>query len=235
MSDKGLIITGASKGIGAATAEQFLQDGFEVINLSRSAPKNSDIEHIEIDLSNLNGLHDIARALAGKVEDWTQTVVIHNAAVLSEGSSQDLDLEAFRQAMDINVAAPAVLNAALLPHMTEGSSILFVGSTLSEKAVPGSQSYVTTKHAGLGLMRALCQDLVGTGIHTACICPGFTDTEMLREHVGGDADVLRSIAAGNTLGRLVDPAEIAETLFFCAHSPVMNGSTVHANLGQIES
>lgn len=235
MSDKGLIITGASKGIGAATATRFLSEGFEVINLSRSEPKNPDIEHIEIDLSDLKTLQAIARSLAGKVEDWTQTVIIHNAAVLSEGSSQNLDLDAFRRAMDINVAAPAVLNAVLLPHMAEGSSVLFVGSTLAEKAVPGSQSYVTTKHAGLGLMRALCQDLAGTGLHTACVCPGFTDTEMLRDHVGNSAEVLSSIAAGNTLGRLVDPTEIAETLFFCAGSPVMSGATVHANLGQIEN
>jgi 3-oxoacyl-[acyl-carrier protein] reductase len=68
--------------------------------------------------------------------------------------------------------------------MGPGSSVLYVGSTLSEKAVPGSFSYVVSKHAQLGMMRATCQDLMGTGIHTAMVCPGFTDTEMLRNHLG---------------------------------------------------
>jgi NAD(P)-dependent dehydrogenase (short-subunit alcohol dehydrogenase family) len=82
-------------------------------------------------------------------------------------------------------------------------------------------------------MRATCQDLAGKGVHTACICPGFTETEMLRAHVGDSQDVLDSIAAGITFGRLIEPREIAEVLYFCARNPVVNGSVIHANLGQI--
>ena len=95
------------------------------------------------------------------------------------------------------------LNRLVIPTMGDGSSVLFVASTLAEKAVPGSYSYVLTKHAQVGMMRALCQDLAGTGIHTACICPGFTDTEMLRAHVPPEAmDAVRGMSAFN---RLIDP------------------------------
>ena len=125
-----------------------------------------------------------------------------------------------------------MLNRLLLPHMTEGSSILYVGSTLGEKAVPGSFSYVVSNHASIGMMRASCQDLAGTGVHTACINPGFTDTEMLRDHIPDD--VMPDIAQMSAFGRLIEPAEIGKTLLFAAQNPVINGSVINANLGQIE-
>ena len=108
-----------------------------------------------------------------------------------------------------------------------------LSQTLSEKAVPGSYSYVVSKHASIGMMRATTQDLAGRGIHTACVCPGFTDTEMLRNHVPEEAmDVVRGMSA---FERLIDPDEIAETLFWSATHPVINGAVLHANLGQVES
>ena len=64
---------------------------------------------------------------------------------------------------------PEHIEAELLPLMPSGSSVLFVGSTLSEKAVKGAFSYVVSKHAQLGMMRATCQDLMGRGIHTALV------------------------------------------------------------------
>ena len=85
------------------------------------------------------------------------------------------------------------------------------------------------------MMRATCQDLAGSGIHTACVCPGFTDTEMLRAHVGDDPEILKSIAGTTTFGRLVEPSEIAATIQFAANNPVINGAVLHANLGQVEN
>jgi NAD(P)-dependent dehydrogenase (short-subunit alcohol dehydrogenase family) len=82
------------------------------------------------------------------------------------------------------------------------------------------------------MMRATCQDLAGRQIHTACICPGFTDTEMLRTHV--PADAMDAISGMSAFERLVRPEEIADTLFWAARSPVINGAVIHANLGQVE-
>ncbi len=126
------------------------------------------------------------------------------------------------------------LDQLLLPLMGAGSSIVYVGSTLGEKAVAGSCAYVVSKHAQIGLMRATCQDLAGRGIHTACVCPGFTDTEMLRAHVGHASEVLEALAGGVTFGRLIEPEEIARTIRFCAQNAVINGAVIHANLGQVE-
>ncbi len=158
--------------------------------------------------------------------------MIHNASRLANDSALETGDEPLRDVLQINVLAINSLNRWLIPRMGAGSSILFVGSTLSEKAVPGSFSYAVSKHAQVGMMRAACQDLAGTGIHTACICPGFTDTEMLRDHVPADAmDSVRGMSAFN---RLIEPGEIADALLWAAASPVINGAVIHANLGQVE-
>jgi len=228
-----VIITGASKGIGRATASRFLDEGSRVINISRTESSLEGIENALMDLTAADA-EDMVSALTDTLEPGVIHLV-HNAAKLTSESVRDADLAVYRSVVDINVIAPQILNAALLPKMTPGSSIIYVGSTLSEKAVPNSYSYVITKHATVGMMRATCQDLAGSGIHTACVCPGFTNTEMLRAHVGEAQDVLDAIAATSTFGRLIEPDEIAGTIHFAVTNPVINGAVIHANLGQIEN
>ena len=226
------VVTGASAGIGLATGARFLDAGYAVVNLSRRPCPLAAATHIRCDLAG-----DIAGQLADKLtpalEGAEQIALIHNASRLLNDTATDTPSEALRTVLDINVVAINTLNRLLIPHMGAGSCVLFVGSTLSEKAVPGSFSYVISKHAQVGMMRACCQDLAGTGIHTACLCPGFTDTEMLREHVPTDAmDAVRGMSAFN---RLIEPEEIADALLWAANSPVINGSVIHANLGQVQS
>ncbi|HAW14039.1 MAG TPA: short-chain dehydrogenase [Cellvibrionales bacterium] len=234
MSKKALVITGASRGIGRATAQLFLDDGYRVINLSRRDPELAGITHIAADLSHTDWTQGIAAALAKAVEGVEQLSVIHSAGLLLKDNIDSVTAEDLHQVMQVNVIAPAQLNQLLLSSMGAGSSIIYVGSTLSEKAVANSCSYVTSKHAMVGLMRSNCQDLAGKGIHAVCVCPGFTETEMLSDHVGGSREILNDIASGVTFNRLIEPSEMARTLKFAAENPVMNGSVMHANLGQIE-
>lgn len=230
-----LIITGASRGIGLATAELFLADGFRVFNLSRSRAPLQDIEHIDIDLSGQDWEERVRKQLLPVLGSAAQIALVHNAGAIIKDSLVDFSEADFRRVMEVNVVAPARLTHLLLPHMRAGSSIVYVGSTLGEMAVPNSCAYVTSKHALIGLMRSTCQDLAGSGIHTACVCPGFTDTEMLRAHVGNSEEVLQAIAAGVAQKRLIHPDEIARTIHFCARNAVINGSVIHANLGQVQS
>lgn len=228
-----VIITGASKGIGQATAEKFLAEGCDVINISRTPCTVDGVGNNLIDLTSADANALVEQLVDGIPDDTIH--LVHNAAKLTSESVRDADIDDFRNVIDINIVAPQVLNKALIPRMQPGSSIIYIGSTLSEKAVPNSYSYVVTKHAMIGMMRATCQDLAGSGIHTSCVCPGFTDTEMLRAHVGDSQEILDSIAAGSSYGRLIEPSEIAATIYFAACNPVINGAIIHANLGQIES
>ena len=227
------IITGASAGIGAATAAALRDAGWAVINLSHGQRPVDGVDSIRTDL--VEPLNDaLVARLRAACGDAQRVALIHNAGLLASDDAGSISAGRLHDALQVNVVAPATLNSALLDVLPAGSAIVFVGSTLGDKAVPGALSYATSKHAVHGLMRATCQDLAGSGVHTAVVAPGFTDTEMLRAHVGGDAEVLKAIAAGVTFGRLIEPAEIAATILFCIDNPVINGAVIHANLGQVE-
>tara|TARA_B110000438_G_scaffold214423_1_gene206687 strand:+ start:296 stop:994 length:699 start_codon:yes stop_codon:yes gene_type:complete len=230
---KTLIITGASKGIGFQVAKMAAEKSYRVINISRSDAAHASIENHNIDLA----APDAADKFALLVEELQidgRITLIHNAAELKSDSAANTATADFRHTLELNVVAPHILNQILIPKMTQGSGIIYVGSTLSEKAVANTYSYVVSKHALIGMMRSTCQDLANTGIHTACVCPGFTDTEMLRAHVGEDAEIIESLSSLSTFGRLVTPEEIANTIVFAAENPVINGAVIHANLGQVE-
>ncbi len=229
------IITGASVGIGRATAARFVADGFRVYNLSRRECPEAGVTNLACDLSQDAEIEACCQALAEAVAASDSVTLIHNASQMRKDSTQSCSSDNLREVLETNVVAISSINQHLLSRLPASSSLLYVGSTLSEKAVAGSFSYVLSKHAQLGMMRASCQDLMGRGIHTALICPGFTDTEMLRTHLGNDSEVIDSIAGMNSFQRLVDPAEIAELLHWAHHNPVINGAVLHANLGQRES
>ena len=227
------IITGASAGIGKATAARFVARGWQVVNLARRACPVDGVENLTVDLST-SLPPGMLQSLADRVRNTTRTALVHSAGVLGSDDARSVDRNALAYSLAVNVTAPAALNRALLDALPGGSAIVFVGSTLGDKAVAGAYSYVTAKHAVNGLMRATCQDIAGSGLHTAVVSPGFTDTEMLRAHVGHDEGILAAIAGNVAHGRLIEPDEIAATIEFCVDNPVINGAVIHANLGQIE-
>lgn len=229
------IITGASVGIGRATAEAFLGEGFAVFNLARRACPVAGVTNLACDLASAQSIQRCMDTLVATLTGSTEVALVHNASQMRKDSAKDCDSASLEQVLATNVVAINSINQQLLPLMPAGSSVLYVGSTLAEKAVRNSFSYVTSKHAQLGMMRATCQDLMGSGVHTAMICPGFTDTEMLRTHLGDDPAVAAAIAGMNSFSRLIAPEEIAELIRWAHHNPVINGAVLHANLGQKES
>ena len=231
--DKHLIITGASSGIGYATAKLFQEDGYQVINLSRSKINLKNANHLTADLSKRDWSIEVSKKLSSILTDSSEISLIHNASMMQSDNVENIDINNLRDIYEVNLVAPAILNKIIIPYMKNGSSILYVGSTLSEKAVPQMSSYVTSKHGMIGLMRSTCQDLFGRYIHTACICPGATETEMLQEYVQGNQEALDMMAQTLSENRLISSEEIAKTLFFCAKNSVINGSVIHANLGII--
>ena len=231
--DKHLIITGASSGIGYATAKLFQEDGYQVINLSRSKINLKNANHLTADLSKRDWSNEVSKKLSSILTDSSEISLIHNASMMQSDNIENIDIDNLRDIYEVNLVAPAILNKIIIPYMKNGSSILYVGSTLSEKAVPQMSSYVTSKHGMIGLMRSTCQDLFGRYIHTACICPGATETEMLQEYVQGNQEALDMMAQTLSENRLISSEEIAKALFFCAKNSVINGSVIHANLGII--
>lgn len=228
---KFLIITGGSSGIGFATAKLFQENNYSIINLSRSKIDLDNAIHIDIDLSTPNWQESLESNFKDLLSSSDQICLIHNASKMQSDTVESFNDDNLREVIEVNLVGPSILNKITIPFMKKRSSILYVGSTLSEKAVPHMSSYVMTKHGMIGLMRSTCQDLFGRFIHTACICPGATETEMLVEYVQGNQEALKIMASTLSENRLITSEEIAKTLFFCANNSVVNGSVIHANLG----
>ncbi|MEZ4430126.1 MAG: SDR family oxidoreductase [Nannocystaceae bacterium] len=229
------VVTGGSVGIGAATVATFVGAGLEAWSLSRRTCPVGGARSLLCDLATAAGVDAAIAALLAALPESAVIHLVHNAAAMEQDRADALDPARFERAMRLNVVTPAQLSAALIPRMAPGSSITFVGSTLSEKAVPGRLSYVASKHAIVGLMRATVQDLFGRQIHATCVCPGFTDTEMLRPVLDQNPGLEEAVCAMVSFGRLLAPQEIADVIAFAARTPALNGAVLHANLGQRES
>lgn len=227
-----LIITGGSRGIGEKTVEHFMQQGWEAINLSRSPCKIANVKNIAVDLSSLDNIAKQETILCEMLKDAKTICLVHNAGYYKRDSISNPSVENLQQTLTVNVVAPLALNKIIIPLMKPGSSIIYIGSTLSEKAVPNGASYVVSKHAIVGLMRATCQDLMDKSIRSVCVCPGIVDTDMVKENF--DEKGLQHLLATKVMAkRLIAPYEIASVIYFAAVSPVLNGIVIHANLGQV--
>ena len=233
MSKKIAIITGASRGIGFEAAKKFVDNHWQVINLSRTPCSLPEVKNYRLDCSQLDWFDKESTALQALVSSTSQIALIHNAGICFDNPIQKVTAEELKTTFSINVFAPVLLNQVYLPFMSPGSSILYVGSTLSEIAVKNTASYTASKHAIAGFMKATCQDLDNSGIHTCCICPGMTNTEMLQARAHHDQNLLHQFAQLQSFKRLIDPKEIAAMIYFAAENPVLNGAVIHCNLGQI--
>src|SRR5690606_29285699 len=141
-----------SAGIGMAIATRARADGQRVINLSRRRCSIDGVINFEVDLADADAVARATVRLQALLGGPGRVHLIHNAACLPEDSATRFDPRACERAMRINVITPAELTAGLVPHMAAGSSVIFIGSTLSEKGVPGRLSYVASKHALVGLL-----------------------------------------------------------------------------------
>ncbi len=231
---KQLIITGGSRGIGKAAIALFQQQGWQILNLSRSACDIEGVNNLSVDLSSSRALEAHKKELRDIASDADQCCIIHNAGHMIRDRIGRQKIDILKSNFELIIVSAGILNNFLIESMKPGSSILYMGSTVSEMGVPKNASYITLKHAVVGMMRATCQDLAGSGIHTCCVCPGLTNTEMLQQSLPTE-EAMNWAKAKVGANRLIEPNEIAELLLFCANHEVINGSVFHAHLGQLQS
>ena len=225
------IITGSSRGIGKKTAELFINHGWKVIGLSRTAPTHSSFQHIQVDLNDFSILQ-LEPIWIEHLKQAKQICFIHCAGIITPDSIENLQEDVFQYLFQVNVLSAMKLSQYLIPFMSKKSSIILIGSTLSYIGAPESCSYIISKHALLGFMRSLTYDLAHREIHTCCVCPGFVETDSIKElatTIKCDVNDFKSIQLFN---RFIQPVEIANLIYFCAENSVVNGSVIQANQGQ---
>jgi NAD(P)-dependent dehydrogenase (short-subunit alcohol dehydrogenase family) len=217
------LVTGGGKGIGRAVAGMLAEKGVKVSVLGRdlsaleSAVAAGDAHcAIVADVTKPDTLRD---AIASAERIAPIGILVNNAGGVEIGPFSRLDDDAFERQLTLNLMSTVRMTRAVLPGMTERGfgRVINIASTAGLKAYPYVCTYVTAKHAVVGFTRALALEMAKSGVTVNAICPGYTDTDLVRESVerirakrgGSVEDVLAKLTAANPQGRLVLPREVA--------------------------
>lgn len=209
---KTALITGASRGIGRAIAEELGKDHHILVGASKDASavvdKLPSAEPFEVDLRDEQAIVAAAR----KVENVD--VVVHAAGVLHKAPFDELDAEQWRETMDINVLAPVTLTRELLPALRRSRGLLItINSGAGFHGVEENTAYCASKFALRGFTDALRLEEKGK-IRVTSIHPGRTDTDMLADPKHGDRPKMDpvNVARAVRLAVDVDPDTVVEFL-----------------------
>ena len=239
LTGKIALITGATGGIGGATARLLAARGAQVVASGRDTQRGEVLvkeiveaggaaRFIAADLGDVAALRRLATA-AGDVD-----ILINNAALFPIASTTDQDVAAFDEVLAANVRAPYFLTAALVPAMVaKGSgSIVNVSTMAARIGMPGLSTYSATKAALEALTRTWAAEFSPAGVRVNTVSPGPTRTDMVMMNMGEQGAA--QVAGTTLLKRLAAPAEIAEVIAFLAseRAGFMTGATVAVDAGR---
>jgi NAD(P)-dependent dehydrogenase (short-subunit alcohol dehydrogenase family) len=243
--DKIIAVTGASRGIGRAIAEKFLADGWEVfalvrdpatLKLSRKAPA------ITFDAADPKSVAAAGAQLAKEAPGLF--ALVNNAGIATSAPFHKTSAEDYGRVMQVNLHAPWVLTQAVMPALlTNKGRVVNIASTAALRGFRYTSAYCTSKHALLGMTRALAHEYAPKGVTVNAVCPGWTETDMLSNSVERITkttgrpetearDALRSMTP---TGRFVTPNEVAAVVHLLVASeaaPSITGSAYVVDGGE---
>jgi NAD(P)-dependent dehydrogenase (short-subunit alcohol dehydrogenase family) len=217
------LVTGGSRGIGAAIAKHLARSGADVAITYVSAPDKASTVIAEIESMDRRGLAIKANsadpaAVTAAVHDTADKfgrldILVNNAGIYNPAKFEDTTLADMERIWAVNVRAPIIASHAALKHMGDGGRIINIGSCLAERVPgPGLALYSMSKAALIGLTKGLARDVGSRGITVNNIEPGPIDTDM-NPATGDTADFQRSLVA---VGRFGAPDDIAAMVAFLA-------------------
>jgi NAD(P)-dependent dehydrogenase (short-subunit alcohol dehydrogenase family) len=240
LDGKTALVTGASTGIGFATARRLVAEGARVFMTGRrkdvlvaaaeqlgerAIPVVGDVS----DPSDRDRLFDEVSANGAGLD-----VVFANAGLGELATIDDLTPKALDYVFGVNVGGTVFTVQKALPLLNEGASIVVTGSSSAYRGTPGFGVYSATKAALRQFVRVWAAEMAPRGVRVNIVIPGPTDTPGLRGI--GQEEFLQSAAASTALGRLGDPDEVAAAVLFLstAQSSFMTGSELFADGGEVQ-
>ncbi|RCS23425.1 SDR family NAD(P)-dependent oxidoreductase [Phyllobacterium salinisoli] len=234
------LVTGGSRGMGAAIARRLAADGADVALTYARSPEKATSVVADIEKAGRRGRaiqadnrdsQAIEAAVATTVAAFGRIdILVNNAGIFSAAPIEEVSLEAYDEMMAVNTRAVFVAIKAAVPHLTEGGRIITIGSNLAER-VPfaGVSLYAASKAALIGLTKGVARDLGPKGITVNLVHPGSTDTDMNPAH-SDHADAQRSLMA---IPSFSTPQNIAGLVAWLASDEArfVTGSTVTMDSG----
>lgn len=228
-SNKIVLITGASSGIGKACAEIFAQHGYQLLLCARRIEKlkelaeqltqqyQTQVHYFLLDVSNAK---NVTEALTNLPENWKNIDILINNAGLALGLEKlaEANIDDWEQMIDTNVKGLLYVTKALLPKMLVRNQghIINMGSVSGHEVYAGGAVYCATKFAVNALTKTLKKELLGTNIRISSIDPGAVETEFSEVRFKGDKSRAQAVYQGF---QPLTPADIADAVYYCASRP----------------
>ena len=241
LNGKRALVTGASRGIGAAIAKALAAEGADVaITYEKSAEAAAEVVRaIEAQGRRAFAIQADNANVAAVQASITQTVaklggldiLVNNAGILRLASVEDISLEDIDALLDVNIRAPIVASKAAIPHLGKGGRIINIGSFFADK-VPGGAGlpvYALSKSALTAFSQGLARELGPRDITVNVVQPGSIDTDMNPAH-GPFGDTLSAITALGRYGKVEDIANMVAFLA-SAKAQYITGTTLTVDGG----
>lgn len=220
------LVTGAGRGIGAAIAARLAMAGAAVVCLDMDADAAvASAERIQAAggraapaAADVGSPDAMATAIERLPASWRRLdILVANAATITQPMPVvDLPIEAWTQAIAVNLTGTFVTAKAVLPRMASGGRMILVASQLASVAQAGRAPYCASKGGVLQLARVLALELAGQGIRVNTLSPGPTWTDRLHRFFPDRAAAETALSPDVPLGRLAEPAEVAEAALLLA-------------------
>ncbi len=223
LSGKTALITGATRGIGKAIADAFVDSGANLmltgtkpkeIKQMNAEEKNPKVKWIRADFSSPDGIVSFIEQLKSTN---TIDICVNNAGINIIKPYEEYSADEYQRLMNINLTAPFSITQKLIPDMKKRGfgRIVNIASIWSEVSKSGRSLYTTSKTGLIGLTRALAVEYASANILVNAVSPGFTRTELTSQSLS--ADEMKSLSKQIPVGRFAEPSEIAQTaLFLCS-------------------
>ena len=237
LDGKVTVITGASSGIGEATAELLASEGSKVALLARRADRLTEIEKriedaggealpIEIDITDHGKVEAAMAEITGQFGGIQN--LINNAGVMLLGSVEGWDIAQWQRMIDVNLLGLLYCTREALPLIRDsgGGHIVNVSSVAGRTANFGSAVYNMTKWGVTGFSEALRQEALNSGIRVTCVEPGFVDTE-LQGHNEHPTIVDATKKMRDDIGKVLEAEDIARGILYAV------GQAEHVNVNEI--
>jgi NAD(P)-dependent dehydrogenase (short-subunit alcohol dehydrogenase family) len=228
--NKVVLITGGAMGIGYATAQKFAELGANIAILDRDADAGGKAAHelqssgqravfFPCDVANASQVDRVLRSVSEELGGVD--VLVSNAGIQRYGDVTSTSKDLWEEVMSVNLNGCFYVAKSTIPLIAArgGGAIVVVASVQTFTAVGNSAAYVTSKHALLGLVRAMALDYATKNIRVNCVCPGAIDTPMLRWAASLDPNpenVINTCNRMHPLGRIGRPEEVANAIAFLA-------------------